>query len=467
MRRAKVPNRRTRFLALLSDARRVKREGFSSLLKKQQSRLESIVSFARTHSPYYRQLYRDLPARIVSPAQLPVTNKPKLMAHFDDWATDPAVTLEQAKRFADNPDLIGTRFLGRYSFATTSGTTGRRGIFLMDDPTLAVRNALLWRAVSDWLNLTDGLQLLGRGLRTAVILATGGHFAGLSGATRNGKGSPWRERAVRVFSVSTPLPELVRGLNAFRPAILVGYATILRLLASEQEGDRLRLEPLLVLPVAEGLTSDEYERLARVFGCKVRTLYAATECLHVAYSCEHGWLHLNSDWLVLEPVDDTYQPVPPGETSHTVLVSNLANYLQPILRYDLGDSVVVRPELCECGNPLPAIRVQGRSADLLRFADTQGQPLALPPLVLSSLADRTPGVELFQLVQTSPTALRLRVMPEAGADPLRVKQTLERELQQLFAAHRLAHVSIEQAEEFPEPSPGGKYRMVIPLPRGG
>lgn len=91
-----------------------------------------------------------------------------------------------------------------------------------------------------------------------------------------------------------------------------------------------------------------------------------------------GWLHVNVDWVVFEPVDADYRPVAPGEQSHTVLISNLANRVQPILRYDLGDSVLERPDPCPCGNPFPAIRVQGRSADVLTFRSPAGEKVRLP-----------------------------------------------------------------------------------------
>src|SRR5206468_3508687 len=83
----------------------------------------------------------------------------------------------------------------------------------------------------------------------------------------------------------------------------------------------------------------------------------------IAYGCREGSLHVNADWVLLEAVDRDYAPVRAGEASHTVLLTNLANRAQPLLRYDLGDSIVVQPEPCRCGNPLPAIQVQGRCDD--------------------------------------------------------------------------------------------------------
>lgn len=179
--------------------------------------------------------------------------------------------------------------------------------------------------------------------------------------------SPSRRKRIRVFSVHLPLQELVTQLNQFRPALLAPYASIAKLLAAEQEAGRLHINPVLIAPSAEGLPPDEYNRIANVLKAKVGNSYAASECPVLSHGCERQWLHVNSDWVVCEPVDAEYWRVPPGTQSHTVLLSNLANRVQPILRYDLGDSIVQRPDPCPCGNPLPAIRVQGRAADVLTF----------------------------------------------------------------------------------------------------
>ena len=121
---------------------------------------------------------------------------------------------------------------------------------------------------------------------------------------------------------------------------------------------------------------------------------------------------------MLEPVDADYRPTLPGTPSHTVLLSNLASRVQPILRYDLGDSILQRPDPCPCGNPLPAIRVQGRSADVLSFTTERGERVFIPPLALE--LDHISGVELSQIVQTAPMRLRVRLRPAPGADPERM-----------------------------------------------
>ena len=447
-------------IRLSLDVRRARKQGPAAIAGRQRARLAEMVAFARASSPYYRALYQNLPERIEDPALLPVTDKKTLTARFDDWVTDREVVLEKVGVFADDPGLIGERLLGRYTVATTSGTTGTRGIFLLDDRSMAVTSALALRMLGAWLGVGDVLRILARRGRMAMVNATGGHFASAVAATRLRRR---RGDRVAVFPVHMPLPEMVAGLNGFRPAVLAPYASMGALLASEQEAGRLRIEPVLIVLSAEGLALSEHERIARAFGAKVRDSYAATECPFLSYRCEHGWLHVNADWAVLEPVDADYRPVPPGEQSYTVLLTNLANRIQPILRYDLGDSVQQRPDTCQCGNPLPAIRVQGRAANVLTFRTIGEGSVTIVPLAFGTALDRIPEIEMCQIVQTTPTKLRVRLRLTAGADPEGAWELVHAELTHLLAARGLTNVAVERASEPPEQSAGGKFREVIPL----
>jgi phenylacetate-coenzyme A ligase PaaK-like adenylate-forming protein len=449
-------------LSLLRDVRRVRKQGLDAIKQRQRERLADIVSFARVNSPYYRELYQGLPERVTDPTLLPVTDKKKLMARFDDWSTDSQVTLEKVRPFIENPDLFGKQFLGKYLVITTSGTTGTHGLFLVDRHSLSVIGPLFLSMLSDWLTPREVRRFIRSGGRIGLVLASGTPTAtGVSithFASRLGK-------SLRALSVRAPLPELVAGLNEFQPAFVISYGTVMKLLASEQEAGCLQIKPVMALVTAEGLALDEYDHIAEVFNTKLGNLYASSECPFISYCCEQKWLHVNADWVVLEPVDADYQPTPPGEQSHTVLISNLANRVQPFLRYDLGDSILQRPGPCLCGNPLPAIRVQGRAADMLTLPADNGEQVAVPPLLFGTSLYQIPGIEQFQAVQTTPTNLRVRLKIADGADADHVWQAVLTELTHLLTKHKLGHITVERAEEPPEQSPGGKYREVIPLSR--
>ena len=96
-------------------------------------------------------------------------------------------------------------------------------------------------------------------------------------------------------------------------------------------------------------------------------------------------LHVSADWYIFEPVDRNYRLVLRGEPSHTVLMTNLANRVQPLIRYDQGDSVTLRPDARPCGSPLPAIRVVGRTNDTLSFQTDNAVQVRLLPLALGTV----------------------------------------------------------------------------------
>ncbi|MFE0023178.1 phenylacetate--CoA ligase family protein [Amycolatopsis sp. NPDC059021] len=439
----------------LWEANRIRRAGPTAMAARQRERLAAQVEFARRNSPLYHRLYRNLPDRVTDPALLPVTSKKTLMPEFGDWVTDRAITAERARAFAADPATAGERFADHYTLVTTSGTTGTPGIFVVDERALTVNVALAGRMRASWLGAADAAKVLARGARMAMVVATGGHFLVAAGSQRVFDHS-WTAKAVRTFSAHAPIDELVAGLNAFRPAILIGYASVLSLLAREQEAGRLRIGPVLVEPAGEALSPAERARLGTSFAAKVRDTYGSTECPFLTDGCAAGWYHVNTDWAIAEPVDADHRPVPPGELSHTVLITNLANRVQPILRYDLGDRVRQRPDPCPCGNPLPAFRVQGRVADLLTVGN-----VTIPPLLLNTVVDRVPGVRQFQIVQTAPAALRVRLAYGPGADIEQVWREVRAGLVKTLGPD----VVLDRATEPPEQGAGGKFRPVIPLPQ--
>ena len=70
---------------------------------------------------------------------------------------------------------IGERFLGKYTLATTSGTTGTPGIFVLDDRAMAVTKAMVLRMLRAWLGFGGLIEFLGGGSRTAVTIGPGSH----------------------------------------------------------------------------------------------------------------------------------------------------------------------------------------------------------------------------------------------------------------------------------------------------
>jgi phenylacetate-CoA ligase len=389
------------------------------------------------------------------------------MARFDEACTDPRITLDDLRAFLADPRQLGAAYLGRYAVWTSSGTTGSPAVWIHDARALAVYDALeslrmcgLDRPGAGAAMIEDWVRApLSGGPRFAMVGATGGHFAGNASVERQRRLWPWAAAGVRTFSILRPMPELRASLEAFDPTVVATYPTAAEVLAAERAAGRLSIRPREIWLGGEQVSDGARRTIAEAFGCRVRQGYGASECLSIGWECAHGTLHLNADWVILEPVDRALRPVPPGTPSHTVLLTNLANHVQPVIRYDLGDSVTLLPSRCACGSAMPALRVEGRRDDVLAF-DGDAGPVRLLPLALATVMEEDADTFDFQLVGRDARTLALRLPRGAGRTAHRA--ACHRALRAYLDANGLRAVSIVDDDLEPvRDRNSGKLRRVL------
>jgi phenylacetate-coenzyme A ligase PaaK-like adenylate-forming protein len=108
-------------------------------------------------------------------------------------------------------------------------------------------------------------------------------------------------------------------------------------------------------------------------------------------------MHLADDQVIVEPVDEHGRPVATGVPSQKVLVTNLANKLQPLIRYEITDQVVTIGEPCSCGSAHRRVAdIQGRLDDEFVYGDG----LRIHPHVFRSVFVREPVLMEYQVNQT-------------------------------------------------------------------
>ena len=201
--------------------------------------------------------------------------------------------------------------------------------------------------------------------------------------------------------------------------------------------------------------------IEEVWPCRVIPSYAASEVPGLAFPCHMGTLHVNADWYVIEPIDELGRPVPPGMMSYSALVTNLANRVQPVIRYDLGDRIRIGTEACSCGSPLPTVTVQGRTDDVLSFESNTGAPVTVLPLAIGTLVEGIPGVHRFQLIQTGRTALTVRLELEPGAEMEVVRAAVDKRVQQFLSEQGAVHIQlVHDARPLEQQPHSGKLRHV-------
>lgn len=420
----------------------------------QRERLKVIVHHAKNNSPYYSEKYSDI--KEDAPLQaFPPVNKRELMDRFEDWVTDREIKMDNLQSFIKNSGNIGRDYLGKYLVSTTSGSTGVPAVFLYDKSNLNVLDALaISRAVA-----YKGImgKLVKGGGRSAAIYATGGHYLGVASVKHKQYKNPMKARQFVVLSVLSPLQELVGELNKFQPALLGGYPTALELLIPEQVAGRLNIHPVLINTGGEYLSKNLAQELGKVFGCPVQSGYSCTEGGMIAFQCREGHQHINADWVIIEPVDKDGNPVPAGVLSDKLYLTNLANFAQPVIRYEVTDRVRMLEDPCPCGSNLPTIEVEGRTDDILRFSTKKGE-VSVVPLSLYVIMKETPGIVRFQLIQKSGNTVELRL--ETSGDRAFVENEVIDRLDS-FLSEKGIDAVITISAELPKPAASGKFRHVL------
>jgi phenylacetate-coenzyme A ligase PaaK-like adenylate-forming protein len=451
-------------LTWLVRLKRAERMSADKLRAVQQRRLTHIVDHARTHSPFYRELYRGHDhVSLERLGALPSVTKAAVMDRFDDVVTDRSINRRAMLEFAENPSNLGRLFKGRYVLARTSGTTGLVGHYVHDlfsyflcfMLTTARSRGVSWKS---WLAAGSRPTRF----RIASVLSPAANL-GVASVIASAPKFVRMASDLRLYDIFRPWGETIDALNRFQPHVIGSFPTILEQLAESQLEGKLRLRPQAVRSGGETLAPRVRARLAEAFQCNVYDCYGCAETGWVGMECdERNGLHVFADWFLVEPVDDEGHPVPPGVESAKIYLTNLANYVQPFIRFELSDRVTLIDQPCPCGSVLPRILLKGRASEVLRFpagVDT----VRVPPFHLTTLAEMVAGIQRYQIVQEADTNLTVLFTARRDADAATVERTLRTSFETYLAQTGLApavSVAVRMAETV-ERDPSGKIRQVL------
>ena len=413
----------------------------------QQKRLRKLVQYARENSPYYRERYANLGTEYTL-SDLPPVTKSEMMANFDDVLTDRRITMERINAFTEDLDHIGRMIDDHYLIFKTSGSTGNPAVVLYDQQMIDVSSAVA--AFRTFARKEDFQKFMKHGKKTAGVFADYGFYLAC-GMSRYLQLKMPRQKTKITVDVNAPESEIIKQLNDFQPSMLSGYPSNLALLADFEDLD---IHPDVVITGGELLTDEIREKLTKKFGCYVQTHYSCTEGGEIACECEEKHLHINEDWVIVEPVDQNYQPVPFGEQSDKVLITNLANTIQPFIRYELTDRIIVHDETCSCGRSTRWLEIEGRTDDILEFRDG----VRIAPMSLYKILEEVKPIRRFQLVQRAEDAVEVRILAD---QPETAFEEARRDLDAFFQTKGL-HVNISLSEIPPQADPvSGKFRHIF------
>lgn len=306
----------------------------------QLEKLNKLISHARETVPFYKDLPSKGLSNLAEIQQLPFLEK-------DDLRTN-------------SRNLCSSKKGLKPRFKTTGGSTGAAVSIRKSADGMAQELAATWRGYA-WAGIDIGDKQArfwgvphgGRARFRAKLI----DFIA-------------NRKRLSAFSFSdVDLAKYVKSLEEFNPAYFYGYASMIRQFAEyvEKNNSSGRIRPRAVITTAEVLSEKDRETIERVFNCKVYNEYGCGEVGTIAHECKCGNLHVSSENLIVEVLNEKGENAKPGEIGE-IVITDLSNYSMPLIRYRIKDFCKLEsPDfICGCGVKLPVIKeIVGREYDYL------------------------------------------------------------------------------------------------------
>ena len=167
-------------------------------------------------------------------------------------------------------------------------------------------------------------------------------------------------------------------------------------------------------------------------------------------------MHIADDLVILEPVDGHGNVVPYGHPADRVLLTNLFNLDQPLIRYDIVDAMTITDMPCSCGCAHRRITdIRGRMDGVFEWPDG----VAVPRREFEKILLAWPGVADFFVGQTD-RGVDVSVVISGSCDIERLRG----ELVDLLARHGVTAAEVHVGEVgAPDRLWSGKVRQFAPV----
>jgi putative adenylate-forming enzyme len=415
--------------------------------EKNLKKFRKLVAFIKERSPWYKRIIAQ--HRIDSyrclPDDFPVMTKQDVIENFDEIVTDQTITKKAISDFIESSKNPLDLFRNQYYVLHGSGTSGEIGFFVYSKNDFA-------RGMAHGIGLVNfNLQIKRK--RIAFLGATTGHFAAVSMVSISMRLVPKLIFKTKTFEINRPIHQIVEQINFFQPDIIIGYATVIKILAEKQIEGVLNVCPSVVESCAEPLSSTDREFIENTFGCRLLNVYGSTEFLHMGISKpEYGGMYLLEDDLIFEIHSD-----------HTC-VTNLFNYTMPLIRYRMEDVLI---PVHEDDRILPFTKIQeaiGRREYTIVLTNKYGSDDFINPHAIYQYFIR--DLRRFQIQLIDKQSFIFRALLNKSINEIqknKVLREIKSKMHSVLSAKDMENVSfeIEESEDLPVDPRTGKFRLVL------
>ncbi len=381
--------------------------------KYQLAQLKAIYNYAKENSVFYHDLYHDFSFdTLFDYHKLPSINKSIMMDNFTNLNTcniDKDSVLEYAVCKENDKDYLGY-YLDKYVVGLSSGTSGNKGIFITPKE-MTERLPAVFLARS-------GLPIRLMPFKILFMLRVFSQgFEDINGFMVS----------LNYLSTMEPIEKIIETINEQKINILMAPPSLIRQLLPHKEKIRLKLKRIMTY--AEVLEEVEKEKFEKEFNTKVIEIYQASEG-QMASACKKGHLHINEDLVYIELYDEEGKLIKKdNQIGHKMIITNLVNYAQPLIRYEMNDMIVLDTK-CECGSNFRRIKkILGRRDDIIYFSTNDNKTQYIfPDLFVRWIIVVSDNIREFKVIQNNINEIFLTIDLLNNEDEIRIKKELKNKL---------------------------------------
>ncbi len=222
----------------------------------QQKKLRKIIKHAYNNSDYYHKTFIDEGITNENIDTLPISkfptiDKSALIKNFNFIVTEKDLSQEELRKFDNDENKDKKTFKGKYHIVHSSGSTGKPAYFVYDNNgweymLIGVIRAALWN-----MSMFQILKYLFKGPRIMYIAATDGRYGGAMAVGDGIKGVKGNQLFI---DINTPLKDWIEKTNNFKPDMIVGYPSAIKILGELVEKRKLNVDVFRVISCGEPLS---------------------------------------------------------------------------------------------------------------------------------------------------------------------------------------------------------------------
>lgn len=416
-------------------------------------KLRELLVYAYDNSTYYHRVFEEagitrkqIPLMPLS--AFPVLDKQLLMEHFNELVTVSDLKQEDLRRFDREESTEQKKFKDEYHVVHSSGSTGTPGYFIYDEAAwsqmlLGIIRAALWD-----MTMPQILKLLWKGPRIVYIAATDGRYGG---AMAVGDGIEGVHADQLFLDVKTPLAAWIRQIKEFKPNMVIGYPSAIKILGELVEKGEVSVDIFRIVSCGEPLGASLRNYLETIFEADVVNIYGASESLALGVETSHAeGMYLFDDLNYIEVENGT------------MYLTSLYNYVQPLIRYRISDQLNLREP--EDGSPYPftlAGNIMGRNEDMMWFEDGRGNRDFLHPLVIEGFC--LDGLLDYQFRQLDSHSFEMLAEVSDTGKIKEIREEMMKQMALLLKEKSLEYVrfSIRFVGEIRPDQRTGKKRLIV------